>query len=131
MSDTPPKKVIGRPFKKGQVANPGGRPKSYYAMLKAARATSPEALETIVGIMRNCRRRSPKLALKAAEIILDRAWGRVPHAIAGGEGGEGPIKMEVCWKGAAAATIDITPNEPPLLEVSDVEDDEEGDEDGS
>ena len=74
----------------------------------------------MVEIMRN--QRHPKLALKAAELILDRAWGRVPHAITG-EGGEGPVKIQVTWQSADMATIDITPNEDvPLLELEASED---------
>ena len=70
--------------------------------------------------MRN--KRSPKLALKAAELLLDRAWGKVPQAIVG-EGGEGPMKFEVSWKNAEVATVDLTPKEIPLLEAEEVPED--------
>ena len=59
-------------------------------MVKLARSHSTEALDKLVEIMRN--KRSPKLALKAAELILDRAWGKAPQAIVG-EGGDGPVKI--------------------------------------
>lgn len=107
-------------FKKGQSGNPLGRPKAHTDLMKLARSHSVEALETVVAIMRN--RRHPKLALKAAELILDRAWGRVPQAITG-EGGEGPVKISVSWQAADMATVDITPNEDvPLLELEASED---------
>jgi hypothetical protein len=106
-------------FQKGVSGNPLGRPKAYTELVKLARSHSLEAVEKLVEIMRN--KRSPKLALKAAELLLDRAWGKVPQAVTG-EGGEGPIKLEVMWKSQDVATIDITPQEPPLLEASEVED---------
>ena len=77
-------------FKKGQSGNPAAGRRHHSELIKLARSHSVEALETMVAIMRN--QRHPKLALKAAELILDRAWGRVPHAITG-EGGEGPVKI--------------------------------------
>jgi hypothetical protein len=112
------KKGDGR-FKRGVSGNPNGKPKIYAEMVKLARSHSTEALEKLVTIMRG---RSPKLALKAAELILDRAWGRAPQAIVG-EGAEGPVKISVSWQSADVATLDITPNEPPLLEAEEVPED--------
>jgi hypothetical protein len=103
-------------FKRGMSGNPSGKPKQHSEIIKVARLHSLEALETMVTIMRN--QKHPRLALKAAELILDRAWGKVPNTITG-EAGEGPVKLEVTWKQADVATIDITPVEPPLLEAED------------
>jgi hypothetical protein len=64
------------------------------------------------------RGKSPKLALKAAELLLDRAWGRAPQAITG-QDGEGPVKISVSWQSADVATIDLTPTEVPLLTSED------------
>ena len=99
-------------WKKGVSGNPLGRPKKYVEITRLAQNHSVEALEKLVEIMRN--KRSPKLALKAAELILDRAWGKAPQAITG-ESGSGPVKFEVSWKNSEVATIDITPHEEPLL----------------
>jgi hypothetical protein len=112
-----------RNFPKGVSGNPAGVPKAYQAMAKLARSYSNEAIDKLVEIMRN--KRSPKLALKAAEILLDRAWGKTPQAIVG-EGGDGPVKISVSWKNAEVATVDLTPNEIPLLEAEDAPEEEDG-----
>ena len=79
-----------------------------------------EALEKLIEIMRN--KRSPKLALKAAELILDRAWGKCPQAITG-EHGDGPVKISVMWQSADCHGRHH-PREVPLLEVEEVPDGE-------
>jgi hypothetical protein len=110
-----------KPFQKGVSGNPSGRSKSYEAVRKLAASHSLEAIEKLVEIMRN--KRTPKLALKACEILLDRAFGR-PHQAITGEGGQGPVKFEVSWKHSDVATVDISPRDIPLLEAEEVPEDD-------
>jgi hypothetical protein len=104
---------------KGQSGNPLGRPEKYAEITRLAQSHSVEAMERLVEIMRN--KKAGNLSLKACEIILDRAFGRVPFAVTG-EGGEGPIKIayEVSWRHSeeGGVTIDLAPN-VPLLEAKD------------
>ncbi len=65
----------GRPFSPGVSGNPGGRPRVPRDVRQALRIHTPEAIDTLVRVMRTA---SPSLALRAAEAILDRAWGRPP-----------------------------------------------------
>lgn len=100
-------------FKKGH----GGyqKPKTYWEAQRLARTYSTEAIERLAQLMRQKEHKT--VALRAAEIILDRAWGKVPQAVTG-EAGEGPVKIEVSWKhGSDAepiAAIDITPNQEAI-----------------
>jgi hypothetical protein len=58
-----------------------------------AQKHGPEALDTLIDVMRNG---SDKDRVTAADKILDRAYGKAPQAHTG-EGGEGPVRMEVIW----------------------------------
>jgi len=44
---------IGKPFKKGQSGNPGGRPKVVAEVKELAREHTAEAIQTLVSIMNN------------------------------------------------------------------------------
>lgn len=62
-------------FKKGQSGNPGGRPVVLGEVRAAARSRSFEAISTLAEIM-NSGDESASARLRAAEILLQRAWGR-------------------------------------------------------
>src|SRR5262245_9861086 len=73
---------IGKPFKKGQSGNPGGRPKVVAEVKELARAHTAEAIQTLVSIMNN-----PKSVaaarVSAANALLDRGYGKPPQYVTG------------------------------------------------
>lgn len=84
---TPPKRARGRPFPPGVSGNPSGRPKIPAEVRDAARAHTVEALETLARLMREGD--TDGVRLRAAEALLDRAWGRpLVSAELSGPGGE-------------------------------------------
>jgi hypothetical protein len=62
---------IGKPFKKGQSGNPGGRPKVVAEVKELARAHTGKAIETLVSIMTNPKC-APAARVSAANALLDR-----------------------------------------------------------
>jgi len=74
----PRKMPEGRRFKKGQSGNPGGRPKAYAEVVELARELTPQALKALEKIMASSNEHA---AIKAAELVLERAWGKVPDKI--------------------------------------------------
>ena len=77
--------TIGKPFKKGQSGNPGGRPKVVAEVKELAREHTSEAIETLVSIMTNPKS-APAARVSAANSLLDRGYGKPPQHISG-EGG--------------------------------------------
>ena len=77
--------TIGKPFKKGQSGNPGGRPKVAAEVKELARAHTGVAIETLVSIMTNTKS-APAARVSAANALLDRGYGKPPQHITG-EGG--------------------------------------------
>ena len=67
-------------FHKGQSGNRGGRPKLDPDVVVAARGHTVEAIEILAGIMR--KGDSDSARVRAAEILLNRAWGSAPQTIA-------------------------------------------------
>lgn len=82
----PKQKGPGRPFKKGEAPKSPGRPKVPEDVKEAFRALTPQAVATLFGIMTEGEQESNRL--RAAEIILNRAWGTPTQAVdlTGGEG---------------------------------------------
>ena len=66
--------MIGRPFKKGQSGNPGGRPKVVAEIRQLARERGPEAIAALVKVMTKGKSEAARVA--AANALLDRGWGR-------------------------------------------------------
>lgn len=92
-----PKRVIGRPFVKGVVTNPGGRPKGLAAYVREATGDGKRAVDIAVALMLGdnsvtmggVKQISPELQLDAAKWLMDRGYGRSvnPVEITGLDGG--------------------------------------------
>jgi hypothetical protein len=70
-----PGKVWGRPFAKGVSGNPGGRKKVPENVGDIAREATPDAIRTLIKIMKS-EKASFAVRAYAAEKILDRAYGK-------------------------------------------------------
>jgi hypothetical protein len=112
--------TIGKPFKKGQSGNPGGRPKVVAEIKELARAHTGEAIETLVSIMTNPKA-APAARVSAANALLDRGYGKPPQHITG-EGGPSyvvrlpePCKTAEEW----VASLGDRPAQPRIAPPSD------------
>lgn len=62
-------------FKTGQSGNPGGRPKIAHDLKELARIHTHEALDTLLGVMRD--KKAPHSSrVTAANAVLDRGYGK-------------------------------------------------------
>jgi hypothetical protein len=68
----------GRRFQKGQSGNPGGRPKVECEIRALAQKHGPKALDRLVALMAS---ENERVAVVAAQAILDRAYGKPPQAL--------------------------------------------------
>jgi hypothetical protein len=78
-------------FKPGQSGNPGGRPKGEGRVREAAREHTDAALGVLVTAMGD---EDVRVRIKAAEVILDRGWGKAAQPIGGSEE-LGPIEQSI------------------------------------
>lgn len=60
------------------VLNPGGRPKLPAEIRAMAQAASPRALAKVIGLLDH---EDARVSLRAAEILLDRGYGKPGHEI--------------------------------------------------
>ena len=101
----PEKRKPGNPnWEKGKSANPGGRPKDHALFREAARVVSWEALDTIVEILRETE--DDKLKLRAAEVLIERGWGKVS-----------PAELEINEDTGAEFIVSVTPTKPKSAEI--------------
>lgn len=80
------------PFQPGQSGNPSGRPKKDQAIAAAAQAHAEEALAVVVANMKD---EDARVRQKAAETILDRAYGKPPVSVGGIA--DQPFKHVLAW----------------------------------
>jgi hypothetical protein len=67
-------------WKPGQSGNPGGRPRARFDLQALARERTPEAIATLVRIMR--QKSNLTASTRATEILLAYGWGRPESASA-------------------------------------------------
>src|SRR5271154_2422298 len=98
-------------WRKGQSGNPGGRPKARIDLQALARQRTPEAIATLVRIMRNTK--NLMAAKGAAEILLAYGYGRPQNVVTfDTEHGDTPTHIQVSFVSPGK----VPPNDdPPLL----------------
>lgn len=67
--------MVGRPFQKGVSGNPGGKPKLPEDIVALARSASPAILQRLIDFATGKRDCEPQVQIRAAEAVLNRAWG--------------------------------------------------------
>lgn len=77
-----PKRVVGRPFVKGQSGNPSGRPKDLQGIKALCQSHAPLAIAAAVKILQSKKSKDAD-KLKAGDMILDRAYGKPLQEVKG------------------------------------------------
>ncbi|MBW8075771.1 MULTISPECIES: DUF5681 domain-containing protein [Metallibacterium] len=76
------KRPRGRPWRPGQSGNPSGHPKDYREVVALAREHTSRAIAILVEMMESPQV-SDSARVRAAELILERGWGKAVQPIAG------------------------------------------------
>ncbi len=76
-------------FQPGQSGNPGGRP----AGEAKVRSAAQEHTEAAIGVLASALSDpDPRVQIKAAEVLLDRGWGKATQPVTGEDGGPVEVK---------------------------------------
>lgn len=70
-------------FKAGESGNPSGRPKENAAIKALAREHTETAIQVLATALSDP---DPRVQIKAAEVLLDRGYGKAAQAITGEDG---------------------------------------------
>ena len=70
----------GRPFKKGESGNPGGRPKVIAELRELARAHAPDAINELARLAVKAKSETARIA--AIRELLDRGYGKAAQVLA-------------------------------------------------
>lgn len=89
-------------FGKGNRANPGGRPATSKAFRELAQEFSTGALRKLMTI---ALKGNGQAAVRACEIIIERAWGRTPLEVSGPRGGPLDVRFHGAVRSALEAAI--------------------------
>jgi hypothetical protein len=81
-ADNPANRAETGKFKKGVSGNPNGRPKTPQEFKEIVKANTVLAVNTLLQIMSNPKAKDSD-KIKAAEVIIDRAYGKAAQPIVG------------------------------------------------
>lgn len=91
------KKPRGKPFAKGRTGNAGGRPKlpeDIKHVRELARTYTKQAIETLVDVLDS---QSASARVAAANVLLDRGWGKAEQPITDADGGAIVFQIQAPW----------------------------------
>ena len=84
----------GRPFPKGVSGNPGGRPMVDPIFKTRLKDLVPASVDVIEHILKNGKDND---RLRAAEMVLERIFGKAPQSIEHTGGVDGVMRIEVVY----------------------------------
>jgi HEAT repeat protein len=78
-------------WQKGESGNPGGRPRENAEIKRLAREHAQRAIERLAELMNGD---DPRVAVSAAQALLDRGFGKPAQSITGGDEDDLPLRIE-------------------------------------